>query len=111
MAIGMTYEQYWYGDPLMVRDYYKADKLRRERIDEQAWLSGLYIVKALDAVVGNMFRESGQSPAEYPSDPLTVLIKKEKEAEKSEKDKEQEALWAEAWMSSFVQAGKNWKKG
>ena len=26
----------------------------------------------------------------------------------TEEEKEQDAIWAEAWMSSFVQAGKNW---
>lgn len=111
MAIGMTYEQYWYGDPLMVRAFYKADKLRREREDENAWLQGLYIMNALDATVGNMFREKGSQRAEYPEEPFSVRKKREKQ-ERTEEEKDRDAIWAEAWMSSFVQAGKNWgKKG
>lgn len=111
MAIGMSYDQYWYGDPLMVRAFFKADKLRQERADEEAWTHGLYVLSALDATVGNMFRKSGQSPAEYPAEPFTITKRKEKQ-KKTEEQQEQEATWALAWMSSFVNAGKNWgKKG
>jgi hypothetical protein len=110
MAIGMTYEQYWYDDPLIVRAFYKADKLKQKRMDEQAWLTGMYVRSALDSTIGNAFRKTGQDPAEYPGKPLSVLNREEKEREKSEKEKEQEATWALAWMSSFVQAGKNWGK-
>lgn len=110
MAIGMTYEQYWFGDPLMVRAYYKAEKLRRERADEEAWLSGQYTYSALNATVGNMFRKPGQAPAEYPKEPISLTQKREKEREKTEKEKEQEAIWAKAWMESFVNAGKNFGK-
>ena len=110
MAIGMTYEQYWYDDPLIVRAFYKADKLRQERMDEQAWLTGLYVRDALDSTIGNAFRKTGQDPAEYPKKPFSILIKEQEEREKTEKETEQEATWALAWMSSFVQAGKNWGK-
>ena len=110
MAIGMTYEQYWYDDPLMVRAFYKADQLRRERMDEEAWLNGVYVLNALDATVGNMFRKQGQTPSEYPKEPYTISKRKADEKEKTEREKEQEATWALAWMSSFVQAGKNWGK-
>ena len=111
MAIGMTYEQYWYGDPLMVRAYYNADKLRKEREDETAWVNGLYVLNALNATVGNMFRKSGQQPFEYPKEPFSISKLKESKP-KTEEDSEKEAIWAQAWMSSLVQAGKNWgKKG
>lgn len=110
MAIGMTYEQYWYDDPLMVRAFYKADKLRRERMDEEAWLHGLYILRALDATVGNSFRQKGQQQTSYPEEPQSLTKRHEREEARKARDEEQEATWAMAWMSSFVQAGKNWGK-
>ena len=70
MALGMTYEQYWYGDPLMVRAFYEANKIRNRMINETAWLHGAYICRALDAVVGNMFRKKTDTPAEYPQAPI-----------------------------------------
>ena len=109
MAIGMTYEQYWYGDPLMVRAFYKANKLRRQREDENAWLYGMYVLNALNATVGNMFRKPGTEAAEYPSEPITIRAEREKR-ERTEQEQEQEALWAQAWMMQFVEAGKNWGK-
>lgn len=110
MAIGMTYEQYWYGDPMMVRAFYKANQIRKEIADEAAWLNGLYVLNALNATVGNMFRKTGEAKADYPEQPFTIQRKKEKVREKTEAEEEQEAVWAKAWMSSFVQAGKHWGK-
>ena len=110
MAIGMTYEQYWYDDPLMVRAFYKADKLRRERMDEEAWLHGLYVYRALDATVGNSFRQKGQTPVEYPNEPTSLAERRKRDEARKVRDEEQEATLALAWMSSFVQAGKNWGK-
>ena len=104
----MTYDEYWYGDPLMVRAYYKAEKLRQERMDEEAWLNGLYVMRALDAVVGNMFRDKNAEKAEYPDMP--ILQEQKMEAEKTEEQEEQEAVWALAWMNNFVDAGKGWDK-
>ena len=109
MAIGMTYEQYWYGDPLMVRAFYKAEKLRQQRINDEAWLHGAYVLRALDATVGNMMRNKGAKPAEYPRKPIELFPVEETEYEKGKRE-EQDALFARAYMDSMVAAGKNWHK-
>lgn len=109
MAIGMTYEQYWYGDCLMVRDFYKAYKLKQEQANEQAWLNGLYFLKAIDATVGNALRRQGVKPEQYPGEPLEIY-KKEETAEEKAKREENEVAFAEAYMMNMVAAGKNWKK-
>lgn len=105
----MTYEQYWYDDPLMVRAFYKADKLRQERMDEQAWMQGAYICAAIDSTIGNSFRKSGD-PVEYPKEPVTITERRKKDEALAREQQEKEALWAMAWMESFVQVGKNWGK-
>lgn len=110
MAIGMTYDEYWYGDPLMVRAYYKAEQTRRKMEDQHAWLQGLYVREALASTVGNMFLKDGAKPNEYPKEAYSITSDKEKQQKKEEKDAEKEAVWAMAWMSSFVQAGKNFGK-
>lgn len=104
MAIGMTYEQYWYGDPLMVRAFYEADKVRQRRMNDEAWLYGAYVLRALEATVCNLFRKSGTPPATYPRQPVW----EETQAEK--RDEEQEAVWAEAYMANMVLAGQSWGK-
>ena len=110
MSIGMTYDQYWYGDVRMVRAFVEAEKLRQKRIDEEAWLHGAYILRALDATVGNMFREKGQRPAEYPSKPMTYREEDYKSAEKTVEQEQQEAVWANVYMDNFVRWGKDWGK-
>lgn len=94
----------------MVRAFYKADKLRKERMDEEAWLNGLYMLRALDATVGNAFRQRGQQQVTYPDEPLSLTEKREKDEARKARNEEQKATLALAWMSSFVQAGKNWGK-
>lgn len=107
MALGMTYDQYWYGDPLMVRAFYKADKIKQERKDSEAWLQGLYFLKALDATVGNMFRKEGTQPAEYPERPYSA---EKTDSEPSEQDEENDLLLAELYMMQMERVGQNWGK-
>ena len=111
MAIGMTYEQYWYGDPLMVRAYYKAEQLRQKKANESAWLQGVYFQYALDSVVGNMFRKSGDKLTEYPPQPLDLKVNKEKETEEQRAVREErEKNFALAYMTNMVRCGQNWGK-
>lgn len=82
LAIGMTYEQFWEGDPALVRAYQKAEKIRHRRMNEQLWLSGVYVAEALTATVGNMFSKGNKH--KYPSEPLPIteeeiLERKERE--------------------------------
>lgn len=105
MALGMTYDQYWYGDPLMVRAFYQAYKLRLKHENELAWMYGAYTVRALLATVGNMFKEKNAQPNEYPKEPIN--INEEKAVQQKEED---EANYALAYMTNMVIAGKNWKK-
>ena len=113
MAIGMTYEQYWYGDPIMVRAFLKADRLRQERANEAAWLTGLYTYRALAVIASNVFSGKNAGTKEtYPERPLALGKEADRQKEKTEEQEEQEAAFARAYMIQMMQAGKNWgKKG
>lgn len=111
--MGMTYEEYWYGDPLMVRAFYKAEKIRQKRINEEAWLYGAYVHRAVRSAlsISEFFRPKNQRPDEYPQKPIEFSGSKEVETEVEKENREnREALWAQAYMESMVQAGKNWHK-
>lgn len=103
----MTYEQYWYGDPLMVRAYLDAEKHRKERFNQEAWLQGVYFLRALDSVVGNVFRKKGSTAAEYPKEPIPLDKPKE---DKTEDDEDKEALRAKLYMMNMKRAGQSWGK-
>lgn len=108
MAIGMTYDQYWFGDPLMARDFYKAHKLRQEMQNELAWINGMYVLQALQATVGNMFKKKTDKANEYPKQPFD--FGSNRASAKPERTEEQEADFAKAYMMQMVMAGKNWGK-
>lgn len=101
----MTYEQYWFDDPKIAGVFRKAEKLRQERIDAEAWLQGSYFAHAIEATIGNAFREKGQTPAKYPVLPYLAEEKEQKRV-----TEEQEAAFAQLWMIQFCEAGKNWGK-
>ena len=86
LSIGMTWDQYWNGDVWMVEAFREADKLRQQQRDVDAWLNGLYVMKAVYASVGNMLQGKGKKPIEYPEKPVFV----EATREKTEAEKEQE---------------------
>ena len=108
MAIGMTYEQYWYGDVHMARAFYKADKIRQKRMNDEAWLYGAYVAKALEATICNAFRKSGTPPLTYPKEPIGSDVPIEEEEKQEREDRE--ALFAEAYMTNMFLAGQNWGK-
>lgn len=105
----MSYDQYWYDDPMMVRAFYKAEKIRQEQIDTNAWLQGIYIANAIESTIGNAFLGKGKQPHKYPKEPF--LMSKETDAGKTEAtDIDAQVSFARGYMLQFCEAGKNWGK-
>lgn len=102
--MGMTYDQYWYGDPQMVRAFYETHKLKKQRENETAWLHGLYVFHAVSIALANAFREKGKSAENYPAKPFGF------DEEQKQLDEETELALAESYMKQMVRAGKNWGK-
>jgi hypothetical protein len=63
LLMGMTPEQYWYGNPWDFSAYREAERLRRERDDWDRWEAGMYVWAALckTAPLMNPFAESHQA--------------------------------------------------
>ena len=78
MSYGMTYEQFWFGDPWMVRAYAQSYLLKRRIRNEEMWLQGVYMCHALQAVVGTIF---GKKQIKYIEKPLDIYEKTEAEKE------------------------------
>lgn len=91
--MGMTYEQYWDGDPQLAVAYREAYRLQRIKENEQAWLEGFYNYVAFAVVLKNAFAKRGAKKENYleqPVDifPLTEAEKKRREAEENRKMQE-----------------------
>jgi len=76
IAYGMTYEQYWYGDPWMARAYAQAYLVRRKIENENMWIQGAYIANAVTISIANTF---GKKKVEYLKKPLDIFPKTEAE--------------------------------
>ena len=89
LAIGMTAEQYWDGDPSLVKYYRKAEELRNDKRNQELWLQGMYIYEAICDVspILHAFAKKGAKPIPYASKPYPLNAKQIKHDEE-EKQRE-----------------------
>lgn len=85
MAIGMTYDEFWYKSPKLVKYFLKAHEIRQKQDNEKIWLQGYYNYIALCCVspVLHAFAKKGTKPIDYPTQPLS-LSKEENEQKEQE---------------------------
>lgn len=93
LSIGMTEEQYWDGDPLLTKSYREAEEIRTDKMNQQAWLQGMYVYDAIlrTSPVLHAFGKKGAKPKPYPEEPYPLNEKKreeiEEKKEKAQSDK------------------------
>lgn len=97
----MTPEQFWEGDPYLVRAYYQKHKLYINQRNQELWLQGLYIYQALNTVVGNALRKKGQPTEKYLEKPID-LFPEETARKKAEEEREKIATYFEAMRKNWV---------
>lgn len=111
LSLGMSWDEYWYGDVGIAKKYYEAEKLRQERVNSEAWLNGIYTLSALQATVGNLFKEKNDKPFEYPTQPIEFNANKQQESEEAvQRREEQEVAFAKLYMENLLRVGKDWGK-
>lgn len=81
MAIGMTWQEYWYASPRLVVYYREAHKLRIEQRNQELWLQGLYNFNAFGTVLANAFAKRGAQRHKYLERPIELFGKSEAEIE------------------------------
>ncbi len=104
LSIGMTYDQFWNGDPELTKHYRKADELRNEKTNKELWLQGMYIYEALCDVapILHAFAKKGTKARPYPEQPyaLTAKERKQEQDEKERKVSEKGKMFMETFMIS-----------
>ena len=88
MSYGMSYDEYWYGEPFRTKYYRDSHKLKIKQKDEEMWIQGMYIYEALCKVspILHAFSKKGTKPLPYSDKPYMSSIK----TNQSSVDKEQE---------------------
>lgn len=101
LAIGMPVEVYWDGDCVLTRSYRTADELKQKRVNQNAWLQGMYIYEALCNVspILHAFAKKSAKPIPYPSEPYATTRKELEEKHKNDERKKFEKMKAK--MSSW----------
>jgi len=89
MVYGMTYEQFWYGDPWMTRAYAQAYLLKRRVANEEMWLQGVYMAHAVNTVITNAF---SKQKAKYLDKPLDIFEKTQAEKEREKRVERQKLI-------------------
>ena len=105
LAMGMSYEQFWDGESDMVISYRKAYELRQQEINNNAWLHGLYVWKALQCapLFVNGFVPKGAKIEPYFDKPIdfTPPEKKPKPMSEREQKKKQAITHVEMLAARF----------
>jgi hypothetical protein len=85
LSIGMSYDDFWYGDVNKAVCYREAEQLRIKRYNQEAWLQGMYVYEAIcDASpIFNPYAKRGTKPHKYPTEPFPIT--KEEVAERANK--------------------------
>ena len=107
MAYGMTYDEYWNGDPALVRYYRKAEDIRSHRKNWELWLQGRYVYEAIGRMIPSMNAFKPREPIEYIEEPFPLTEKDVKLRQEKEARRKQEAIKNK--MMAFMEAQKNKK--
>ena len=97
ISIGMTYEQFWYGDPTIAEMYLKAYRIKEKREAEKikwtTWEQGLYVYEAI-CDVSPILRAFSKAtkPLPYPEKPHG-LDENEKKDEKIKEIEEERDMY------------------
>lgn len=100
MAYGMSWEQFWYGDPWMTRAYAQAYLLKRKIENENAWISGAYMANAFGTVIANSF---GGKHIKYLEKPLDIFPKTEAEKQNEIREEKKKLI---AWLNGLKNSAK-----
>ena len=105
LSIGMTPEQYWDGDPTLVKYYRKSDEISRERRNQELWLQGMYVYEALCDVapVLHAFAKRGVKPTPYSDHPYALTSRERADEKKlrEKRDREKAKRYMEAKMAAI----------
>ena len=70
ILIGISWDDFWNFTPKKLHAYAKADSYRRRRADEDAWLSNMYTLYAVQVALDKGFNGK-KSKLEYPTKPFS----------------------------------------
>lgn len=94
--MGMSYDEYWNGEPEIARFVRKAYLFRLEEQNRQNWMMGRYVYDAIfaNAPVLRAF-SSATSPSQYVEEPYPVTSRERTEHDERKRKEEQMRIQAD----------------
>lgn len=99
MSIGMTYDEFWYGEADRPKYYREAHLLRNKSKNQEMWVQGMYFINSIQVALDSKNR------AKYPKEPYDIFPKTEAE-KKAEIEKERRKI-----IDYFTQLKQRWDNG
>ena len=96
MAYGMTYDEFWFGEPIIAKFYAEKHKLLRKQENERMWVNGMYTLNALQVAINNAF---DKHKIKYIEKPFDIFPKTEAEKQ-AEIEAEREKLVR--WLTGLI---------
>lgn len=96
LVLGMTPEQYWYGNPRLLLNYEKKYQMESDKKRQEAWLIGAYVKSALSStilVAGLADKDAGKKMPKYPDMPMPTNDDGEVEMSETAKELERERFY------------------
>ena len=110
LSIGVTSQEFWDDDPYLVVYYRKAHLLRVEKRNQELWMQGLYIYKAVDTAVYNnmrIFSKHKPKAQKYLEQPIRITPMSEAEKKAEEQRNVQKVVdYLEKMQKSFEKKNK-----
>lgn len=106
ISIGMTHEQYWYGEPFIAKEYHEAHLLQNDQKNQELYLMGHYVFDAIMIALSNVHLDGKKYPMnKYLKQPYDIRPKTETKKEEEKEKARQHMInsltaWKNAWDSS-----------
>ena len=99
VSIGVPMQEFWHGDYTYLKNYERAHEYRSEEVNQQMWLQGLYIYRAVGTALANAF---GDRNAKYIKEPISILPKTEYQKRLEETEKQNKLIERlNRWAANF----------
>ena len=92
LSLGMTAEQYWDGDPELVKAYRKAEDIRTHRRNTEMWIEGRYIYDAMCCLIPSHNMWKPKQPLDYLREPYPLTKKEVEDMKLREMKRKQDEL-------------------
>lgn len=109
MVMGMSANEFWDGEPWLVRSYRDAYRIRIENenrtADRNAWRMGEYIRQALTSIPLTVsgWAPKGSRLRDYPEKPMLETYEDQKREESQKKQQENQQQLAMAMFQAFTE--------